>query len=238
MKRVVLYCVVACALSAALVTGARAAVEYQVQPGPGEVNWRQHPEGTKFVDFEYLTEGSVLGDVVPGVRFTTTSGYDWRVGRFSSGNYNGKYPYGSYTSEGDAFAWMGPAQGSGIITTTVGKASYFSFMTSTYSGVTVDAYDEYGNFLESSGWATNNLNTGTMDRLVIHRQMADIRYVVVHDAGDYWLLDSMVTDAPGVENPVPEPSSLLALGSGLVGLGGVFFRRRPPSPRLRRTGRR
>lgn len=26
--------------------------------------------------------------------------------------------------------------------------------------------------------------------------------------------------------PVPEPSSLLALGSGLAGLGGVFFRRR------------
>ena len=27
-------------------------------------------------------------------------------------------------------------------------------------------------------------------------------------------------------NPVPEPSSFLALGSGLAGLGGVFFRRR------------
>ena len=36
----------------------------------------------------------------------------------------------------------------------------------------------------------------------------------------------------------PEPSGLLALGSGLAGLGGVFFRRRPPSPRLRRTRRR
>ena len=193
---------------------------------PGEVNWRQHPEGTKFVDFEGLADMSVLGEIVPGVRFTTTSGYDWIISRVSTGKYNAKYPNGRYTCEGDACTWLGPDQGSGIITFTVGKASYFSFMTSEYLGVTVDAYDEYGNFLESSGWATNNLDTGTMDRLVIWREMADISYVVVHDTGDYWILDSMATDAPGVTWPVPEPSSLLALGGGLIGLGGVFFRRR------------
>ena len=36
---------------------------------------------------------------------------------------------------------------------------------------------------------------------------------------------------------IPEPCGLLALGSGLAGLAGLFCRRRPPSPRLRRTGR-
>ena len=35
-----------------------------------------------------------------------------------------------------------------------------------------------------------------------------------------------------VAEVIPEPTSFLALFCGLAGLGGVFFRRRPPSPRL------
>src|SRR5437773_12366290 len=91
----------------------QAEVIHQVPPGPGEINWStpwkpDYVQGTPgFVDLEGLPEGQVLGEVIPGVKFTTTAGQDWLVGRWSSHNYNGKYPSGDYTSQGDAWAWLG-----------------------------------------------------------------------------------------------------------------------------------
>lgn len=183
----------------------KADVEHSVPPGPGEVNWSKpwapdYVEGVPaFIDFEGLPEGQVLGEVIPGVKFTTTDGQDWLVGTWSSNNYNGKYPSGgAYTSQGDAWAWLGIAQGGGIIRFTEGKATYFSCLTSTYSGVQVDAYDEYDALIASSGSATNNVNTGTMDRVTVKSEYRNIQYVIVHDTADYWLIDCISTDAPGI----------------------------------------
>lgn len=183
----------------------KADVEYRVPPGTGEVNWStpwapDYVEGVPgFIDFEGLSEGEVLGEVIPGVKFTTTDGQDWLVGTWSSNEYNGKYPSGGvYTSQGDAWAWLGAAQGAGIIRFTKGKATYFSCLTSTYSGVQVDAYDENDVLIASSGWATDNVNTGTMDRITVKSDYRNIQYVVVHDTGNYWLIDCISTDAPGI----------------------------------------
>jgi hypothetical protein len=173
-------------------------VLHGVPPGTNEVNWLSCGSFGQ-VTFEGLSEASVLGEVIPGVKFTTTAGQDWLVGRWSSGNYNGKYPTrGIYTSEGDAWAWLGPSQGRGVITFTQGLASYFSLFTSTVGGVTIDAYDQNGNFLANSGSASSNVGTGTMDKLTISRPTPDIKSIQVHDSANYWIVDDLCTDAPGV----------------------------------------
>ena len=94
--------------------------------------------------------------------FTTTAGQDWLYADWRTGNYNGPYPDGAYISNGNFCAWLGPNQGDGRIDFTEGTASFISLLTSTSSGLTIDAYDSNDNLLANSGWAGDNLNTGNM----------------------------------------------------------------------------
>jgi hypothetical protein len=186
-------------LSTTPVAAASGGVDHGVPPGTDEENWKSYPVGMAFLDFEDKSEGDVLGEEIPGVAFTTTMGLDWLVGTWSSGSYNGKYPGGGiYTSEGDKWAWLGVSGDSGIITFTKGTAGYVAVLTSTHSGLVMDAYDEADNLIVSSGWATTNTNTGTMDRLWVESAAKDIKYVILHDTGNYWCIDCLVTDAPGI----------------------------------------
>ncbi|MDP3042992.1 MAG: hypothetical protein Q8N21_01180, partial [bacterium] len=158
------------------------------------------PAGYGLENFESGTNGSPIMSTIPGVKFTATGGHAWLTGDWGAG-YNGKYPSGAYTSGGRKWAWLGASQSSGIIDFTAGKASYVSIYTSTYSGLVLYAYTDDGTFLESSGWATSNINTGKMTMLSINRPTADIGYVIVHDTGNYWLIDWLCTDA--AENQPP-----------------------------------
>jgi len=214
--RISLAATILLALVCAGTVGINAEVENQVPPGVNEINWNTPwaPPGftgtPAFIDFEGLQEQTILGELIPGIRFTTTDGQDWLVARMDSGNYNGKYPNGQYTCQRNACTWLGMSQGSGIIRFTEGKASFFSCLTSTYSGIVIEAYDENDNLIVSSGWAADNTETGTMDRVTVVSANQDIQYVVVHDSGNYWLIDCISSDAPGIEFRHEHP----------VGIGG------------------
>lgn len=155
-----------------------------------------------FVDFERGVEATEIESTVPAIEFTTTQGINWRYGDVRTGDYNVR-PYGGaqYETNGNFFAWLGVAGDAGRITFTGGTASYVSVLVSTYSGVTVEAYDANGTFLATSGWASDNLNTRTMTRLTV--EAPDIAYVVIHDTGNYWLMDDLCTDAGPVCKPLP-----------------------------------
>ncbi len=152
------------------------------------------------INFEQLADQTDLGvESFPGVEFTTTGGYTWLVGDFDTGAYNGKYPSGVYTSQGTHWAWLGPNQGSGIIDFTYGNASYVSLLVSANSTIYLDAYDASGSLLETASSAGVNTNTGQMDVLTVQRSQRDIATVIVHDAGNYFLVDSLCTDSRGAQ---------------------------------------
>jgi len=214
-----------CLLLAVSVNPVNALVEEGVTENPV-------PPGYGFIDFEEGIDGEVILSTIPGVEFTTTMGLDWLYADIRTGYYN-VYPYGhqGYECHGYFFAWLGTSGDQGIITFTMGTASYFSVLTSTYSGLTIDAYDSDGNFLATSGWADDNLWTRTFTRLTIEAE--GMAYVIIHDTGNYWLIDDLVTDAPGVprqEIPVhvdikpgswPNPINVGSKGVFAVAICGI-----------------
>jgi hypothetical protein len=155
------------------------------------------------VDFEAFPDGTNLSSgTIAGVQFTTTNGYTWLVGDFDTGQYNGKYPSGAYTSDGKHWAWLGVSQGSGRIDFPRGPASYFSLLVSDNTPVSLDAYDSGGHLLATAGPAPTNIWTGHMAELRITRATRDMAYVVVHDAGNYFEIDDVCTNAPGTPDTI------------------------------------
>lgn len=156
-----------------------------------------------YIGFEDLADATNLSSgAIGGVQFTTTAGFSWLVGDFAAGGYSGKYPHGSYTSDGTHWAWLGTSQGAGRIDFVYGPASTFSLLTSAGTPVSLEAYDSTGTLLEVAGQSGGNTSTGHMAELKVTRPAADIAYVVVHDSGNFFLVDDICTDAPGVNPPV------------------------------------
>ena len=161
--------------------------------------------GDIFLDFESGLDGMQVESSIPSLKFTATSGLDWQYGDIRTDAYN-VYPYGdgTYETNGDFFAWLGETGDSGRIDFLGGGATYCSLLTSTYSGLTLDAYDQDGNLLSSSGWATGNTDTGTFTRLTVDAPAGKtMAYVVMHDTGNFWLIDDLCTDAEPAVSPVP-----------------------------------
>ena len=141
------------------------------------------------MDFEDGVDQSPIRSTIPGMEFTTTMGYDWIYGDIRTGQYNVN-PYGSrsYECHGNIFAWLGPNQGSGRIDFTGATAESIGMLTSTATGTYLDAYDSSGTLLARS-FAGGNTGTGTMSEMRV--AASNIAYVIVHDTGNYWLIDDL-----------------------------------------------
>jgi len=161
--------------------------------------------GERCMDFEGGPDAAAISSTIPGMFFTTTQGFDWIYGDKTTGKYN-VYPYGNggYVCNGNVFAWLGPAQGKGRIDFTGATARKISMLTSTYSGLWLRAYDENGQLLDSD-YAPNNHGTHQLSGLTV--SAPSIAYVLVHDAGNYWLIDDLC-----VEDLLGEAKSFLAEG--------------------------
>jgi hypothetical protein len=154
-----------------------------------------------YIDFENFSDATNLSALTfPGVQFSTTNGYTWLVGDFATGSYNGKYPNGSYTSQGSRWAWLGESAGAGRIDFVRGTAANISLLVSASTPVYLEAYSTSGKLLERAGPSSSNVDTGRMDLLSIDRPTADISYVLVHDSGNYFEVDSICTDAQGTSS--------------------------------------
>ena len=163
-----------------------------------------------FIDFESGTDGANIRSTVPGLSFTTTKGYDWIYGDWRTGVYNGPYPEGNYYSNGNFFAWLGPNQGAGRIDFTQGCATYLQVWTSSFSTLYMDAYYSNGTLAGSSS-VPANMDAGRMNRLRVDAPPGDcFSYVIIHDTGNYWLIDDLSTNAGGV--PAQRPPVIVLPG--------------------------
>jgi hypothetical protein len=177
-----------------------------VEPGwpAGQTNTPRNPDDI-FIDFEAGIDQVQIESTIPSLKFTTTSGLNWRYADIRTDQYN-VYPHGSqsYEANGNFFAWLGVTGDTGKIDFLGGGATYCSVLVSTYSGLVIDAYDSEDGYLSSSGWATNNTGTRTFTRLTVDAPAGKtIAYILIHDTGNYWLIDDLCTDANKAVIPVP-----------------------------------
>lgn len=166
-----------------------------------------------YIDFENGVDGQPIQSTIPGLQFTTTQGYDWIYGDWRTLNYSGPYPSGSYYSNGNFFAWLGPNQGAGRIDFTSQDAHYLQVYVSSYAGLIGEAYNSSDQLIASSS-VSANLDTGQMARLRLDAPPGEtFAYVIFHDTGNYWLIDDLSTDA----SDVPSSRLPVVLIPGVMG---------------------
>jgi hypothetical protein len=169
---------------------------------------------------------------IPGLNFAS----DMFYADATSGSWNYSSDNGDEWGTGEY--WIGDLVGAHASTNGMGRIDFANadgswFTTGYCAGNTfyVEAYDAFDNLIDVASGAANRRylegNAAGMDYLTVSSASNNIAYVVLHDAGYYWVADNMSGDASGVYSPViPEPATVTLFGLGMLGLAALRRRNR------------
>ena len=144
------------------------------------------------IDFEEGTNETCMAIITSQtshVVFENDGMYPWVYGCKGCGLTI--YPNGGYIVNGNCCAWCNIPGNYGDITFPNGTG-HVSFLASTWSGLYIDAYNESGVLITSSGYAPRNWNTTNFTRLSVDRPQCDIYSVNIHDSGNFWVIDDLI----------------------------------------------
>jgi hypothetical protein len=191
--------------------------------------------GNVFAAFN-ITFEDIPGDVQAvntfynGVTFGSSStGSPLVTRRGSTNNYNfSSWPSGTQYNSGYYWVYgdvgvtsaLDNSGNDGKISFDNGDATFVEIGYSANSNFHLEAYNSLNLLLDSDTGGANlrylNGNNSGPGTLRVDAPLGQfIKYVIVHDAGNFWVIDNVNTDATGIQSAVPELGSFLT--TGLVG---------------------
>lgn len=172
-------------------------------------------------------------DNIAQIAFTRTDGNNWVYSDITTGRYNAysidrKFGLGSYGIYGNVAAWLGTTQGRGRIDFAQKDGTRFKVNYSSATDLYLEAYDSTNNLITTTH-AGSTLFGGalpTMNSLeVVAPTGKTISYVVVHDTGNYWIVDNISGDAGKPQQATLTPNiNDFPSSDGLFSKIGSFIR--------------
>jgi len=159
-------------------------------------------------------DGGIINTQYSGITFqSATSGFPWYYSDVTTGNYNASsWPTGQSWGTGNywinefAAAWTSVAGDDGKIAFDNQDATFVQINYSSYSAFYLEAYNA-GDVLLDTDMGPANLrflhgNGGGPGTVRVDAPPGEtIAYVLVHDSGNYWIVDNVLTDATGIQTP-------------------------------------